>query len=68
MSLLRRDHRQAATVGATGVAQPRVTEAPAAATPASVSPLRISAEPVSEIDDMSTTRLGRTLPARTPPK
>jgi hypothetical protein len=29
--------------------------------------LRISAEPVSEIDDMSTTRLGRAVPASTPP-
>ena len=29
--------------------------------------MRISAEPVSEIDDMSTTRLGRAVPASTPP-
>jgi len=29
--------------------------------------LRISAEPVSEIDDMSTPRLGLALPASTPP-
>jgi hypothetical protein len=29
--------------------------------------LRISAEPESEIEDMSTTRLGRAFPVNTPP-